>query len=68
MKTDTPFDDLLTDDELCRERGITPRTSQRERAQRIGPPYIKIGRKIYYRKEAVRDWLLSQEQIPVAAE
>jgi hypothetical protein len=35
---------------------------QRERAQRIGPPFIKLGRKIYYRPAAIEQWLLAQEQ------
>ena len=65
MPSQTPFDDLMTDEEYNAARGQSPRTSQRERSMRIGPPFIKIGRKIYYRKAAVRDWLLALEQVPV---
>ena len=43
-------------------RGVSLRTAQRERAQRLGPPFIKLGRKIFYRKEAIEAWLLAQEQ------
>ena len=39
-----------------------PRTAQRLRARREGPPYIRLGRKIFYRKESIEAWLLAQEQ------
>ena len=29
---------------------------------RFGPPCVRAGRKIYYRRDAVQDWLLAQEQ------
>ena len=38
------------------------RTAQRQRAQRLGPPFIKLGRKVYYRRAAIEAWLLAQEQ------
>jgi len=39
-----------------------PRTAQRLRARREGPPFIRLGRKVYYRKEAIEAWLIAQEQ------
>lgn len=54
--------DLIPEADYAAARGVSVRTVQRERAQRIGPPFIKIGRKIYYRPAAIEEWLLAQEQ------
>jgi hypothetical protein len=54
--------DLLEESDYAAARGVSLRTVQRERAQRIGPPFIKLGRKIYYRPAAIEQWLLAQEQ------
>ena len=40
------------------------RTWQRNRALGIGPAYIKMGRKVLYRREAIRDYYLAQEKKP----
>lgn len=54
--------DLLTIRELAEQLEVTCRTLERWNAQRIGPPRIKLGKKVYYRIEAVKEWILSQEQ------
>lgn len=54
--------DLIPETEFAKQRGVSVRTVQRERAQRIGPPFIRLGRKIYYRPAAIEGWLLDQEQ------
>ncbi len=54
--------DLISEVKYAAQRGENIRTIQRERAQRIGPPFIKLGRKIYYRPAAIENWLLSMEQ------
>lgn len=56
--------DLLTEDEYAALRGVSVRTIQRERALRAGPPFIKLGRSIFYRPEAVDAWIIAQEQTP----
>lgn len=55
--------DLLSEAEYATQRGVSVRTAQRERTQRIGPPFIRLGRKIYYRPAAIQTWLLSKEQL-----
>lgn len=50
-------EDFLTDDELASELRRTTVTLRRWRRQRIGPPFIKIGREVFYRRAAVLDWL-----------
>jgi ParB-like chromosome segregation protein Spo0J len=52
----------LTTDELAKELGKSPRTIARWDGLRIGPPKTVIGKKIYFRREAVRQWLLTQER------
>jgi hypothetical protein len=46
----------------CR-RGVTVRTCQRDRQMRRAPPHIKLGRRILYRVDALRDWLVKNERI-----
>jgi len=57
-----PFNDLLSEAERADIEGVSVRTLQRERAERRGPPYIKLGRRVFYRLEAYRAWLIAQEQ------
>ena len=54
--------DLIPEADFAAQRGVSLRTVQRERAQRIGPPFIKIGRKVFYRPAAIEQWLLAREQ------
>lgn len=54
--------DLIPEADYAAHRGVSVRTVQRERAQRIGPPFIKLGRMIFYRPAAIEAWLLAQEQ------
>lgn len=57
-----PIDRLVSEHEYAASRGVSVRTPQRERALRIGPPYVKIGRKVYYRPEAIEAWVAAQER------
>lgn len=54
--------DLIPEPDFAAQRGVSLRTVQRERAQRIGPPFIKIGRKVFYRPAAIEQWLIEREQ------
>lgn len=54
--------DLITEADYAASCGVSVRTIQRERALRIGAPYIKLGKSIYYRRAAIEEWLLAQEQ------
>ena len=54
---------FISEPEYARQRGVTPRTCQRDRQLRKAPPYIKLGRQVFYRVEAVRDWLMKNERI-----
>ena len=54
----------IEESEYCRQRGISPRTAQRERHLRQGPPYVRLGQRVYYRVEAVQAWIRQREVEP----
>ena len=47
--------------DLARELTLSVDTLQRWETRRVGPPCVRVGRKVLYRMEAVRDWLRKQE-------
>ena len=53
---------FISEEDYAARRSVSLRTCQRDRQLRQSPPYVIIGRRIYYRVEAVRDWLLAREQ------
>lgn len=52
----------VSEEDYARRRGVSLRTCQRDRQLRQSPPYVQFGRRIYYRVEAVRDWLVKNER------
>lgn len=46
---------------LAKELALSIDTLQRWETRRVGPPCVRVGRKVLYRKAAVRDWLRDQE-------
>ena len=62
--SDSVFQGYVSEAELARQRDVSVRTCQRDRALRQAPPHVIIGRQIYYRVEAVREWMLAQERRP----
>ncbi|RZU98782.1 helix-turn-helix transcriptional regulator [Spiribacter vilamensis] len=55
-------DDLISLQTFAEEMGVTRRTVERWHAQRIGPPRIKIGKQVFYRRESISDWIIAHEQ------
>ena len=55
--------ELKSERDYAASRQCSLRTVQRERSKRIGPPYIKLGKKIFYRVTAIEEWLLAQEMV-----
>ncbi len=53
--------DYLSSHEASDMLGISKRTLHRWVRLRKGPPWIKVGRFVYFRKEAISLWLLSLE-------
>ena len=57
--------DYMSLAEAARELGVGVRTLHNWWAERRGPPRTKVGHRVYYRRDAVRAWLESQEHVPV---
>lgn len=53
--------DYVDKEQLCAGIGISTRTLDRMEVRREGPPRTKIGKRVLYRKAAVREWLESRE-------
>lgn len=58
-------DDYLSKQDAAEQLGVSERTLNRWWSERIGPPRIKLGRAVYYRKDSLRDWINRNEEQPV---
>ena len=58
----TVLDGYLEPQEVAHQLGVSVRTLTRWHALRCGPPRCMTGRKIYYRVDAVREWLRDSER------
>lgn len=56
------LDGFISEGDYAAGRGVSIRTCQRDRQLRKAPPYVVIGRRVYYRIEAIRDWLIARER------
>ncbi len=54
--------EYLSRDETAKQLGVSPDTLTRWLTQRIGPASVRIGRKRYYHRDAIRRWIKSREQ------
>ena len=43
-------------------RRTSVRTCQRDRQLRKSPPFVRLGRRVFYRIESVQDWMIAKEQ------
>lgn len=57
----------LTRGEVAAAVGVTTDTLQRWQSRRIGPPQVRFGRKVFYRADAFREWMISRERGPVVS-
>jgi excisionase family DNA binding protein len=55
------MNDFLTPEELAKELRVTDVTLSTWRKCRIGPPFIRMGRIVRYRRSAVDAWSEQQE-------
>lgn len=53
--------EYLSSEDLACDLGVTLRTLIRWRDKRTGPPTTPIGRRVFYRRDSVRAWLLENE-------
>lgn len=54
----------MTPEQCAAELAIHRRTLDRWHNQRIGPPRVRVGRKVLYIREAVLDWIASSVEDP----
>ena len=59
------FDEWLTEQEAAAALRKSVRTLRKWRGQRIGPPYVHVGRTIKYRKPALVEHYRQSEIKPV---
>jgi predicted site-specific integrase-resolvase len=60
--TENLLADFLTQDEAAAELKICERTLDRWRRLGEGPPIIKLGRRILYRRSSLQAWLRGRER------
>lgn len=58
----TGLSEYMTQPELAKELRVSVDTLRRWDARRIGPARIKMGMRVLYRRDAVREWLQSLER------
>jgi hypothetical protein len=54
--------DLMSEADYAAMRGVTLRTIQRDRKLGIGPAFVKLGQKVYYRPAAIEAYILANER------
>jgi hypothetical protein len=59
-------DELVPSDEAARKIHQRPETLTAWRHERRGPAYVKIGRKVFYRRNDIAAWLGAQRRDPGA--
>ncbi len=66
MSATTPgvLDGYLSRSEAAHELRVGVRTLDRWRANRRGPPFVRVGRRRYYSVCGIQKWLAGREQRP----
>jgi len=49
--------DLLTQPETAGETRLSERTLERHRLAGTGPKFVRLGRRVFYRRRDVEDWI-----------
>lgn len=57
--------ELLDTPEAAAEIHHSPRTLIRWRNQGVGPPFVRLGRKVLYRRKALTLWVEARELQPI---
>lgn len=55
------LDEWISREDLAEQLALTTDTLARWATQHIGPPRIKVGRRVFYRKSSVEKWLKGRE-------
>lgn len=57
--------DWLPRDSVAARLGVSVDTLQKWEARRCGPPPTRIGRRVLYRVDSLRAWMIEQERKPL---
>jgi predicted DNA-binding transcriptional regulator AlpA len=53
--------DLVRTEIMAEELGWAKKTLDNRRSRGEGPPYVRVGRSVRYSRQAVAEWLASQQ-------
>ena len=56
------MDELLTTQQAAAYLVLSPRTLEKWRVTGEGPPFVKLGRRVAYRREDLREWVESRRR------
>lgn len=56
-----PLLGYLNEEQYASFRGLSVRSARNERARGEGPPFIRVGRKVFYPVAAVRAWMQARQ-------
>ena len=56
------LDEWMSRDDLAKELAVSVDTLSRWETRGFGPPCVRVGRRVLYRRGAVKDWLRWQEE------
>lgn len=54
-------EELISATEAAKFLKVSPRTIERWRTQSSGPPYIRLGRRVWYRRQRLNEFILRRE-------
>jgi hypothetical protein len=60
------LDDLIGNEEAAKVLRQQPDTLTHWRHQGIGPEYFRVGRKIFYSRATLLNWIAAQRVVPIA--
>ncbi len=58
---------LIPESDVMHLRGIAKRTLSNERSQGGGPPFVRLGKKVYYPLDGLRDYIAKNTVTPSSA-
>jgi hypothetical protein len=62
---DDPLAGYLSEDRIAEKRRVSKRTLRSERQRGAGPPFVKLGKQVFYPLDGFRGWLKAIERQPV---
>lgn len=61
MFEDRPLLGYFSEEQYASFRGLSLRSARNERARGAGPPFIRVGRKVFYPVSGVRAWMQARQ-------